>query len=94
MGCKCKQGKKINNITKFNLPKYEKKGVQKIMFYLNKQLWKIVGNVIVMLFMILSIPFVSIMVILNYFKKGEMFFSLPFPHMKKQHNTNVQNNKV
>ena len=84
MGCNCK----IKNIEKkfpsIITPTYEKKGIGKFLNMIKQHLWKLLGSIIVIIFMVLAIPFVALMVIYNYIRHSELMFSIPFMKTAKE----------
>ena len=88
MGCNCKMNKIEKKVPSIITPTYEKKGIGKILNILKERLWKLLGCIIVILFMILAIPFVALMVIYNYIRHGELMFSIPFMHSAKERKRN------
>ncbi len=78
MGCNCKMKKMEKKFPSIITPTYNKQGIGKFLDIIKQRLWKLLGCIIVIIFMILAIPFVALMVIYNYVRHGELMFSIPF----------------
>lgn len=85
MSCSCKQANKISKkIPSFIKNKKINKGWKKKFLLLNNYFGKIIGGGIVTVFMVLSIPVVSTIIIFNYIRYNKLMISFPSFIKKKQ----------
>ena len=79
MGCNCKQVKKIGE--KYGMiktPNYNKGGFFKILGWLKKTLWNILGACLSLVFMIVIMPIIILILFFNTIFKGQQVIDLSF----------------
>ena len=79
MSCNCKQLKKIEKkVPSILNTQYKKKGIKKILNISYQFLWKMLGNLLIVIVTIITIPIIAILVIINQFKRGNIIIDLSF----------------
>ena len=79
MGCSCKQVKKIGQkYNMFQTPNYEKKGFKKILGWIKKTLWNILGACLSLVLMVIMMPIIIIILFFNTIFKGNAVIDLSF----------------
>lgn len=85
MSCNCKQLKKLEKkIPSILNSKHEKKGVKKILNLIYQFLWKMLGNLIIVIVTAITTPIILIAVIINQFKSNNLIIDLSFLNKKNK----------